>query len=103
MNHIHVVSRYRTYTDASAEVLELLALMAEATRKEAGNLSYEVYQGLEDHREITTLETYRSMEDFDLHCHTPHYLALGPGQILPRLEQRSVSTYTSEALPCEVP
>ncbi|GGI76814.1 putative quinol monooxygenase [Pseudarthrobacter scleromae] len=103
MTHLHVVSRYRTYTDASDEVLKLLALMAEATRKEAGNLSYDVYQGLEDHREITTLETYRSQEDFDLHCHTPHYLSIAPGQILPRLEQRSVSTYTSEPLPYEVP
>jgi quinol monooxygenase YgiN len=103
MTHLNVVSRYRTYSDASGEVLELLALMAEATRKEAGNLSFEVYQGLEDHREITTLETYQSLEDFDLHCRTPHYLSIAPGKIHPRLEQSSVSTYTSDPAPHEVP
>jgi quinol monooxygenase YgiN len=103
MTHFHVVSRYRTYPDAAGEVLQLLGLMAEATRKEPGTLSYDVFQGLEDHREITTLQTYRSPEDFDLHRQTPHYLSVGPAQIIPRLEQRSVSTYMSDALPHEVP
>jgi quinol monooxygenase YgiN len=77
--------------------------MAEATRKEAGNLSYDVYLSLEDPREITTLETYRSPEDFDLHCQSSHFLSIAPGQIIPLLEQRSVSTYTSEPLPYEIP
>lgn len=103
MTHFHVVSRYRTYPDTSGDVLQLISLMAEATRKEAGNVSYDVYQGFQDQREITILATFQSPEDFDLHRQTPHYVSVGPAQIIPLLEHRSVTTYTSNPLPYEVP
>jgi quinol monooxygenase YgiN len=103
MSHLNVVSRYRTYPHATSEVLHALGLLAAATRKEAGNLSYDVFQGLEDPREITVLESYQSPEDFDLHRRTPHYLSVGPSQIISRLEHQSVSTYISEPVPHEVP
>lgn len=49
------------------------------------------------------LETYQSAEDFDLHRQSPHFLAIGAGQVIPRLEHRSVSTYTSQTSPPEAP
>lgn len=103
MTLFHVVARYRTYPDASRDVLSLLEKMATATRKEAGNLSYDVYQAVEDERQIVILETYQSAEDFDLHRQSPHFLSIGAGQIIPRLEHRSISTYTSETSPPEAP
>lgn len=99
----NVVAHYGTKSGATDEVLMLLAGMAEATRKEPGNISYDFYRGVQDPTQIVILESYHDAGDFDRHRESRHFLELGAGKIIPRLRSRNVSTYTSEVIPREVP
>ena len=99
----NVVARYRTTPGTTEEILKHLGEMAARTREEPGNISYEFFRGVEDDRKIVILESYRTAEDFDLHKQTRHFLTIGAGQIIPELESRSVSTYTTADGPTESP
>ena len=48
---------------------------ARGTRKEPGNLRFDVLRQLEDPNRFTLYEAYRSPDDFAAHQKTPHYLA----------------------------
>ena len=99
----HVIATYGAKEDKIKEVLDLLADMAQATRREPGNVSYEFYRGVQDPTQIVILESYHEAEDFDRHRQSPHFLELGAGKIIPRLISRHISTYTSEDQPHEAP
>jgi quinol monooxygenase YgiN len=99
----NVVAQYKTKPEATADVLKQLATLAEETRNEPGNISYEFFQGVEDDRKIVILESYHTAEDFDLHRQAPHFVNIGAGHIIPQLESRTVSTYITENDPLEAP
>lgn len=99
----HVVARYGVKQGMVEDVLDRLAEMAAATRREPGNVSYDFYRGIEDPGQIVILEAYHDAEDFDRHRETDHFLRLGAGSIIPRLVSRSVTTYTAKDVPSEAP
>lgn len=92
-----VVANYTTRAGREKDVLENLRALAEASRKEPGNLRYEYFQGVEDPSRIVILETYRTSKDFDAHRQTPHFQRIGAETIIPILESRTVSTFESHA------
>ena len=47
---------------------------ARHTRKEAGNVRFDVLQGQDDPARFLLYEAYRSEDDFIAHQKTPHYL-----------------------------
>ena len=85
-----VVARYRTKPGEESEVLKLLDTVAEASRKEPGNLQYRVHQGTEDPRAVLLYEEYGAESDFEAHCATDHFQRLVLGEVVPRLEHREV-------------
>ncbi len=91
----NVVARYRTMEGKTNEVLEHLHRLAEASRSEIGNLSYDFFRGVQDDRAIVILESYSSENDFDQHRASEHFHDIGAGRIIPLLESRTVSTYLS--------
>ncbi|MFC9352924.1 putative quinol monooxygenase [Arthrobacter sp. NPDC057013] len=99
----NVVAHYGTKPGVIDQVLELLGAMAEATRKEPGNISYDFYRGVQDTTQIVILQSYHDADDFNRHRESQHFLELGATKIIPRLASRHVSTYTTEVIPNEVP
>jgi len=66
---VHVVdSRLADFIDATLE-------NARQSRREPGNLRYDVLQQEADPTRFFLYEAYRSPEDFAAHQRTPHYLA----------------------------
>ncbi|MGO4147590.1 putative quinol monooxygenase [Paenarthrobacter sp. YAF11_1] len=92
----NVVARYRTLEGKAEEVLALLDHMAEASRNEPGNLSYDFFRGWQDDRQIIILESYRAAADFEIHRNSAHFQQIGAERILPMLESRTVSTHTAD-------
>lgn len=93
----NVVARYRTLDGKADEVLTHLLKMAEASRAEPGNISYDFFRGLQDDRQIVILESYGTAAGFDAHRNSEHFQEIGAGRILPLLESRTVSTYTTDS------
>jgi autoinducer 2-degrading protein len=57
-----------------AQFIEATLHNARGTRKEPGNLRFDVLQGDEDPSRISLYEAYQSKADFASHQTTPHYL-----------------------------
>lgn len=78
-----VVAHYGTKPGATDEVLAPLTGLAEATRKEPGNISYDFYRGVQDPAQVVILESYHDAEDFDQHRESQHFVELAPGKSFP--------------------
>jgi quinol monooxygenase YgiN/predicted GNAT family acetyltransferase len=93
MSQLQVIARYTVTFGNEIEVASLLNQLADATRAEPGNLSFEAYRQLNDEREIALLERYTSLDAFAAHRASEHYNDLVLGQIVPRLDHRVVETF----------
>lgn len=55
------------------DVLKALHNVVDATRKEEGNISYELLQNVSDNLSYTILESWKSQEAIDLHMNSAHF------------------------------
>lgn len=89
MTHYQVIAHHRIHPDQDLdEVLALYPRLAQATRQEPGNVSFDVYRHLEDDRTVVVLECYASRAAFAEHQETEHFKDLLLGEIAPRLQDR---------------
>lgn len=90
-----VIAQYRASSATAEEVAGLLPELAEASRRERGNLSYSITRDLEDSNVFVIVEKYESEEDFASHRNSSHFQEIGLALIIPLLEERTVETYTA--------
>jgi quinol monooxygenase YgiN len=93
MPELQIIARYTISVGKEAEVLALLARIAEAARTEPGNISFEVYRSLDSEREVVLLERYASRDAFAAHREAAHFKEIVLDQIIPQLESRVVEQY----------
>lgn len=93
MPELQVIARYTISAGKEAEVLALLSRLAEASRAEPGNVSFDAYLRLDDDRKVVLLERYASRDAFAAHRETPHFADLVLDRIVPLLDSRVVEEY----------
>ncbi len=91
---VHVVpERVHSFIEATLE-------NARESRKEPGNVRFDVLQAEEDPARFFLYEVYRGKEDFLSHQQTPHYLQwkeiVAPWMAVPRQGVRHLSVYSDE-------
>lgn len=91
--HYLVLALYVAKDGETENVLELLNELANASRQEPDNISYDYYRKVETSNEILIVETYTSEEGFARHRETEHFRRLAVGNIIGRLENRVISSY----------
>ncbi len=87
---IHVFAKWQVKEGQTAQVLALLKDAAEASRKEEGNLFYDVHQSINDPRTIILFEGYTDEVALNEHRNSPHFQTIVISQIIPLLESREV-------------
>ncbi|HHG8774848.1 TPA: putative quinol monooxygenase [Raoultella planticola] len=90
---LQVIAHYYAREDAVESVASALLALAEATRQEADNLSYEFFQSREAPCHFVILERYRSANGLDMHRATRHFQHLGIEVIAPLLETKRVERF----------
>jgi quinol monooxygenase YgiN/predicted GNAT family acetyltransferase len=103
MSELQVIAHYTVTFGNELEVASLLHQFVDATRAEPGTLSSAVYRQLDDERDLVLLERYASLEALNAHRATAHYQDLLLGQVVPRLDSRSVEIYDVEEASLPVP
>jgi quinol monooxygenase YgiN len=93
MSELQVIARYTMTAGHEDEVVALVSKLAEAGRREPGNVSFEAFRGIDDPRSLVLLERYASRDAFAAHRETPHFTTLVLGQIVPLLDGRVVEAY----------
>lgn len=67
---IAVVSLKQEYKE---EIIKAIHKVVDGTRKEEGNISYELHENINNPLEVTILEVWKSQEAIDAHNATTHF------------------------------
>lgn len=92
------VAQFKAKEGKEEELLTALHGLIPSTRREEGNLRYELNQAIDDPRAITFIEKFASQEAFDYHCGTP-YIKGFFDDVSPALVETVVVTLYKEVLP----
>jgi quinol monooxygenase YgiN len=92
------VAQFKAKAGKEEELLVALHGLIPDTRREEGNVRYELNQAIEDPRAITFIEKFASQEAFDFHCNTP-YIKGFFDNVSPKLAESVVVTLYREVLP----
>ncbi len=93
MPELQVIARHTAADGKRDAVLAFLPKLIEASRREPGNLAFEVYLNIDNPRSYVLLERYTSRAAFAEHRESSHFKELMLGQILPNLESRVVEQF----------
>ncbi len=69
---VTVVARVQARPNTQEEFRRACIAARDATRREAGCVSYDLHQGVDDPTRFVMVERFRSRADFDFHLQTPH-------------------------------
>lgn len=73
MKELKIVAQIIVKKDYQNELEIVFRSLVNKTRKEEGNISYDLFQSLQNPLEYTILETWNSQEAIDFHNSTPHF------------------------------
>ena len=73
MTELKIVATIVVKAEYQKEVLTALNQVVDATRKEDGNISYDLHQNVTAPLEYTILEVWKSQEAIDLHNASTHF------------------------------
>jgi quinol monooxygenase YgiN len=90
MTQLQAIARYIVREQDHDRVLTLLRELARQSRKEPGNIAFDIFENIDEPTRIVLLERYRSREAFAAHRETPHFHTLVLEQIVPLLVERTV-------------
>jgi quinol monooxygenase YgiN len=85
-----VIVKWKIKETETAGILKLLPVLAEETKKEAGNVHYAIYQSENDPNELILHERYIDADAQEIHRNSEHYQSIVAGKIIPHLEVREV-------------
>jgi len=75
---VKVVAKNFLVGDKIGEFIELSKELVQATRKEEGCITYEMYQDEKDSTIITMIEEWESRESLDKHLQSEHFTRIVP-------------------------
>jgi len=77
-NMLKVIAKNFVKKDKVEDVLRLTKELVEATVKENGCISYEMYQDEKDENILTMIETWENKEALKLHVTSEHFKRIAP-------------------------
>ncbi|WP_304341631.1 putative quinol monooxygenase [Metaclostridioides mangenotii] len=93
---IKIIAKFFIKEDEFEKALQLCEKLVAKTRKEAGCVSYEVYQDNNDKNQIVILEEWKSQEYLDKHSQANHFKFYVP-QIV-ALSTEKITNFYSKVL-----
>lgn len=89
-----VFVKWRLKASEVSRIAELLPKLAESTRHEQGNISYQIYQSESNPCELILHEHYVDAAAAESHKQSEHYQRIVVNEILPQLKTREVISVT---------
>lgn len=86
-----LIVKWRIKESETPGILSLLEELVEKTRNEAGNISYNIYQSVENANELILHERYVDSDAVESHKASEHYKKTVLEQIIPNLEIREIN------------
>ena len=90
---IALIATYRAAPGVADAVADLINRMVAPSRAEPGCRAYVPHRSPDDPDEFVLYEQYTDDEALEAHRTSPHFVDIVQGQIVPRLESRTVAVY----------
>lgn len=90
---ITVVSKAIIKSGVKKQYIEVSDELIKETRKEKGNISYELYEDINNNNIMTFIEDWENKESLDNHKNSIHFKTLIPKLNELRKEKSEVNTY----------
>lgn len=91
MNELKIVATILIREQFKNEMVEALKKVTDGTRKEEGNISYDLFQDINDPLKYIILETWKSQDAIKEHNQTEHYKTFKK-DIADKIESITVNT-----------
>ena len=75
MSELKIVAKIILKEEFRKEIETVLHTVVDGTRKEEGNVSYDLHQDVKNPLEYTLIEVWKSQDAIDLHNETAHFKA----------------------------
>ncbi|MEP3429516.1 MAG: putative quinol monooxygenase [Roseibium sp.] len=72
---VYLIAKLKTQPGSTEAIRKAVAPCLEATRKEPGCISYELFQNIEDPDSLVFVEKWETREHLAAHFETPHLIA----------------------------
>lgn len=89
MNELKIVATVIVNKEFENELLTVFRNLVDETRKEEGNISYDLHKDLKNPLKYIILERWKSQEAIDLHNDTKHYKSFA-GSLKGKIESLNV-------------
>ena len=86
-----LIVKWKIKESETPRILTLLEALVKKTRNETGNISYNIYQSVENENELVLHERYADSNAVEIHKNSEHYQQTVLKQIIPYLEIREVN------------
>ncbi|MDR2927346.1 MAG: antibiotic biosynthesis monooxygenase [Cytophagaceae bacterium] len=73
-NELTIVAHVRVYPEYKDELAPAFRAIVEGTRKESGNISYILYEDIDNPLNLTFVEEWKSKEAIEAHNKSVHFL-----------------------------
>ena len=88
-----LVARMTTRDGEQDRAAEVVRRLADASRREPGNVHYIAHRDPEDPRVFLMYEQYRDKAAFEEHGATEHFKSIAVGELFPLMENRERNFY----------
>lgn len=86
-----LIVKWKIRETETPRILDLLQELVDKTRNEPGNISYNIYQSVENVNELILHERYVDGDAVEIHKSSGHYQKIVLEQIIPHLEIREIN------------
>ncbi|NDW08137.1 putative quinol monooxygenase [Dysgonomonas sp. 520] len=79
MEELKIVATIVIKAEFKSDLEKIFRTVVDETRKESGNISYELHQDIQNPLKYIILEVWHSQEAIDKHNESPHFKAFASG------------------------
>ena len=87
---VFIFAKWQIKDGQLSTILDLLPTLMEESKKESGNLFYNIFQDKTEPNTLILHESYKDMASIESHKNSDHYQNIAVKQIIPLLENRDV-------------
>lgn len=73
MSELKITATISVKPEYKEDVLTAIRNVVDATRKEAGNISYDLHENINNSSDYVIIEVWKSQEDIDIHNNSSHF------------------------------
>lgn len=96
-NEIRINCLYKVAPADVSKIVKLSKELVAASRKDAGNIDYDIYQSQTDKTQLMIFETWKDQASLDVHSNAAHFMRIVPQIANAAVGEMSIQSFTANS------